>query len=88
MNVQDLIEFKNAEDLIKARNEIDREVIKLSKKIRELQNQKKECEFELWNKCEHIWVKQDDGMVGSTPKICSKCNLSALQPRRNPEYLR
>jgi hypothetical protein len=84
----DLIEFKNADNLIKARNEIDTEIIKLSKKIRKLQELKKEYECELWNKCDHIWVKQDQGMVGWTPKICSKCDLSALQPRKQSNYLR
>tara|TARA_B000000557_G_scaffold226520_1_gene197006 strand:- start:171 stop:410 length:240 start_codon:yes stop_codon:yes gene_type:complete len=78
----------DTKELIKARNEIDTEMIELSKKIRELEKVKSDYEYELWNKCEHIWVNEDDGgNVGWTPKVCSKCRLSSVEPRKK-NYLR
>ena len=77
----------DTKELIKARNEIDTEMIELSKKIRELQQVKIDYEFELWNKCEHIWVNDDDSGGGWTPKVCSKCRLSSCPPRPS-NYLR
>jgi len=78
----------DANTLIQSRNEIETEMIQLSRKLKELQDIKNEYECELWDKCEHIWVRQDDGCVGWTPRICSKCKLSALQPRKSTKYLR
>ena len=79
----------DAESLIKARNDIESELEQLSRKIKELQEVKNDYECELWDKCEHIWVRQDDcGRVGWNPRICSKCQLLDLQPSKNRKYLR
>ena len=77
----------DADELIKARNEIDTEMIQLSIKIKQLQATKIEYECEIWEKCDHSWVRDDDCGVGWTPKSCSTCRLSSCPPHRRSSYL-
>jgi hypothetical protein len=67
----------NADELIKARNEVDGEMMKLSKKMYNLKNVKENYEYEIWSRCEHEWVTDPNTSSDDLCKrSCKKCNLS------------
>ncbi len=71
----------NAGELIKARNEIDEEMMELSKKIYNLKSVKENYEYEIWTKCSHEWITDPNASCDDLCKrSCKKCKLS-VQPR-------